>query len=57
MSVLSLERVVEGGNVGDRCKVKVRGKIHEGKVFATGTSCKLNLSFCALGSISGYIQI
>ena len=45
VSVLCLERVVEGSKVGDRYRVKIQRKIHEGKILAIG---KLNLfTLCA----------
>ena len=36
VSILCLERVIEGNKVGDKCRVKVQKKIHEGKFVAIG---------------------
>ena len=47
VSVLCLERVVQGSEVGDRCRVKVQKKIHEGKILAIG---KLNLYYLHIRS-------
>ena len=44
VSVICLERVVEGNKVGDQCRVKVQRKIHEGKILAIG---KLLFTLCA----------
>ena len=36
VSVLSLERVGEGNEAGDMCKVKIQWTVYEGEILATG---------------------